>query len=313
MSQTPTSQANVRYIPFPGNQDVLQVIGGATGQPIAWIDANGTAQGNLSIGQQGPQGVPGNTGAPGATGPQGPQGPAGPAGVTLKSNGTTNGSQTLLNLVQSGLSVSDDGSGNVTIGYVAPAVGNFTFINQGGASATQTVSGGPIFMLLPNTVAANWRGLFLAQPTTPYKVQILSRSIFGGNPTNSFTTGLYFYDGTKLMGIEALGQVAGWVTRIEKITNVTTDNSTAATIGSQGLNNTTTNAHSPAWYQLRNNGSTIFFDYSWDGVNFTNAFSEAIGTFITPTQIGWGGINVNSGGTVAHNLLIWRTFANATL
>lgn len=60
-----------------------------------------------------------------------PQGAAGSSGsgssIALKTNGTTNGSQTVLNLVQgSGITISSDGSGNVTVAAAVSSVNGKT-------------------------------------------------------------------------------------------------------------------------------------------------------------------------------------------
>jgi hypothetical protein len=238
----------------------------------------------------------------------------GGAALTLETDGAGNGSQSTLNLIGSGLTLSDDGSGDVTIGYNCPALASFSWVNQGSATAVQTVSGGPIFMKIPDTAALNWRGLFVNQPSTPYKLQAqITAALSSAGGANSQDVGIYFYNGTKLMGLEVLSQAGGFTPRVEKITNVTTDSGSAAStfallVGSRVFSGT-------IWIQLRNSGTTLSFDYSLDGVNYTNAFSEAVGTFITPTQIGFGGISVvnNAAYSIYNNLLNWRTIANATL
>ena len=72
---------------------------------------------------------------------------------------------------------------------------------------------------------------------------------------------------------------------------------------------------SPIWIQLRNDGTDLYFDYSLDGANFTNLWSEAVGSFITPTQYGFGGLSVTAGAlpSVIGDLLAWVETNNATL
>lgn len=209
-------------------------------------------------------------------------------------------------------SVPAGGSGG---GSSVPALSGFTWVNQGAGSAVQTVSNGPIFMLIPTNAALNWRGLFVALPSTPCKVIYNVRSEFGAAPANSYAAGLYFYDGTKLMGIESLGQAAGWVMRVERLTNVNTDGGSAvAAYGGQSLNNTLCGAHAPIWLQLRNDGSKIYFDISYDGTNFLNIFNENVGTTLTPTQWGFGGVCITGGGAVLGiGCLGWKVLGNATL
>ena len=117
------------------------------------------------------------------------------------------------------------------------------------------------------------------------------------------------------MGFEFLIQSSGVLPRVERINSVTSDNGTAATYGSQSQAQMLNSYMSPVWVQLRNDGTDLYFDYSLDGANFINLWSEAVGSFITPTQYGFGGISVTSGGqpSVICDLLAWVETNNATL
>jgi hypothetical protein len=201
-------------------------------------------------------------------------------------------------------------------GSSCPALSSFTWVNQGASTAIQNgSSSGPILMHIVDSSSLNWRGLFVAQPSTPYKVQAQFRMAIGKGFVSSQDAGIYFYDGTKLMGFEFLTQTTGILPRVERINNVNSDNSTVASGPTQFTGNPISPFFSPLWVQLRNSGTTLFFDYSFDGVNFINFYSEAVGTFITPTKIGFGGISVASDAAnyVLNNLLNWVTVGNATL
>jgi hypothetical protein len=71
----------------------------------------------------------------------------------------------------------------------------------------------------------------------------------------------------------------------------------------------------PYWIQLRNNGTSLYFDFSSDGSNFVNWYSELISAYITPTKIGFGGLSETSGlaATVTADLLAWLVSTNANL
>jgi hypothetical protein len=207
-------------------------------------------------------------------------------------------------------------------GATVPALSSFTWVNQGSSSARQTVSSGPIEATIADSSSLNWRGLFVAVPATPYKLTVNMRGYQPAGSTagsNTATFGLYFYDGTKLEGFDLLLEGSGLTkARIEKLNSVNADNSTAwiasggAGVVSDGI---LYKLPSSTWFQLRNNGTTMYFDYSIDGANFINLFSEAVGTFLTPTEFGFGGISVTSGAepNVIVNMLSWTVAANATL
>lgn len=193
--------------------------------------------------------------------------------------------------------------------YSVPALSTFSWVNQGTSTATQTVANQAILLNMQTSASLNWRIMQAAQPTTPFKIvaQLRSGQALG---TNSQTAGIYFYDGTKLMGIEILTQVSpSNVMRVEKITNVTTDSSTPASTTVTGA----MAQFAPSWLQLRNSGSSVFFDFSLDGQNFINLYNEAIGTFITPTSIGFGGAETVTTANLYVSLLSWTLFGNANL
>jgi hypothetical protein len=202
-------------------------------------------------------------------------------------------------------------------GTSCPSLASFTFINQGTSTAIQNgTSSGPILMTVADSASLNWRGLFVNQPATPYKVITQIRLSTAKGFVNSQTGGVYFYNGTKFMGLEVLLQSTGALARVEKINNINTDGSTVASLGSQSTSVAyAIPLQAPFWIQLRNSGSTIYFDYGFDGSNFINLYSESVGTFITPTMIGWGGLSATNDVTnfLMNDLMNWTTVGNANL
>lgn len=63
-----------------------------------------------------------------------------------------------------------------------------------------------------------------------------------------------------------------------------------------GYYNTPANiANLPSWFRIRNDGTSFYLEYSYDGnFNWTQVFSGALG--FTPTKIGWGA-SYSAGGT----------------
>jgi len=191
----------------------------------------------------------------------------------------------------SGPGSSGGGSYQPSILPVPAALSSFTWVNQGTATATN--NGNSISMKIVDTGSSlQWRLLEQAMPATPYSVAafLKTEQFFA----SSQTTGFYFYDGTKLEGFEFLTQNSGTFTlRVERIASVTSDSATE--ISSVGNLNGQSGAVIMPWpftggiyVRLRNNGTTLYFDYSIDGSNWTNYYSESVGTFITPTAAGFG-------------------------
>lgn len=199
-------------------------------------------------------------------------------------------------------------------GGIVAALSSFTWVNQGSATAAQGSSNGPILMTLPKVSSLNWAGLFLTPPSTPYKV-IAELHCITQDFLDSQVCGVYFYDGTKLLGFEFLMQTGGTQPRIEHITNITTDGSTPQSGLQQIQAQPIAPIPAPLWVQLRDDGTNLYVDYSPDGVNFINWYSEAVGSYLTPTQIGFGGVNVTSSANLDLyvSLLNWQTYTNATL
>ena len=68
------------------------------------------------------------------------------------------------------------------------------------------------------------------------------------------------------------------------------------------------------WFRLRNDGTSLWMDYSIDGSKYINLATELVGAFLTPTFIGWGGYrSVGSPATVKLylDLLAYYTLPNA--
>jgi hypothetical protein len=205
---------------------------------------------------------------------------------------------------------------------VLPALSTFAWVNQGTSTAVQTVTGGPIMLTIPDNSSLNWRMLTQSTPSTPYKV---SAQIRGARPFswNVQTMGLYFYDGTKIMGFECMAEGNGPSSAqtvgagVRKSNNTTGSGSSFNSPSGYAVDpNSALNCFvSPLWAQLRNDGTTLYLDYSVDGSNFINFYSEPMTTFITPTAIGFGGLSVTgqSYEFLAVSLLAWTLTANASL
>lgn len=203
------------------------------------------------------------------------------------------------------------GSGaSVTYQGTVPAIATFAWVNQQtGSTVTQNTATGPILMKLINTGGANWSGLFVNQPTPPYSLYVHIRCV--GYAVSSQTCGIFFYDGTKLSGMEVLMQSGGpQYLRVEHITNVTTDGSTVAQLTSVYGNA----ADQDYWWCLGNDGTTLIYNYSPDGTNYINLFSDTIAAgYITPTKIGFGGVNINGSSLLSYtDVLAWSTTTSGT-
>ncbi len=171
-------------------------------------------------------------------------------------------------------------------------VSNFTWVNQGTATAVDTTDGG-IDIQVPSTASHNLRILTVAAPSTPWT--LTTRVIFGPGVVTG-ATGSYAglcarrnSTGQLYVGRSRAGDVA----QLRRMTNPTTESTLVGTSVSQIGNQ--------FWQQLQDNGTNIIYRVSTDGVNWYQLASEARGAFMVggPDEVG---LYVDSGGGVASML-----------
>jgi hypothetical protein len=200
-------------------------------------------------------------------------------------------------------SASGGGGGGFPYGNIGavPVLSDFTWVNQGSATASQAGGAGtPIALTIPYNSATNWLGLFQTLPDggtwTLYAWIRISQ-----NQSNSSTAGIYLYDGTKLVAFEFLNQNSYWYLRVDRLNSVSSEDGYVAGTSQQfGM----ASGSSPVCLKIDLHSGTLTYSYSIDGWNFTALYSEANGSWLTPTEIGFGGINVNVG-IVLNSLLGW--------
>lgn len=173
---------------------------------------------------------------------------------------------------------------NHAVGVPGPSSG-WTHVNFG-TNVTLSDAAGVIGIQIADNAALNWRIITKAVTATPYHRETFIRSSLLA--ANSTIAGYYFYDGTKLMGVECLAQVTSQFSlRVQKITNVTTAGATPFTTSTAFIGGI---EYGGIWIRLGNNGTNLTFDWALERGDWQNLFTEAVGTFITPTQYGVGGI-----------------------
>ncbi len=133
-------------------------------------------------------------------------------------------------------------------------------------------------------------GVYKTAPVAPYTVKTLVA--MNGPLINYVTTGIGWTDGTKVLDI-----VLGYSNGIR----VAVQTWSSPTVFSANLAWALINVN-PCWLEEVNNGTTLSFEYSTDGVNYTNLYSVAIASaFVVPTDVLF---NVNSDGAVISGTLM---------
>jgi hypothetical protein len=195
-----------------------------------------------------------------------------------------------------------------------PAVGGFTHINfQSGTTITQDATTSVIEMVIPNQSSLNWQLATVSVPATPWRVQAYINSAqvnAGNNPqANTTTGGLYISDGTKLQGIEILSEASGSQAlltsiRVEEMNSVTSDNT--AVYGAY-QNELSVGAARGYYVAFCDDGTNIKAEFSLNGTLWHALQSAAVGTWITPTTAGFGGLATASGNNVEYvSLAGWQ-------
>ena len=149
----------------------------------------------------------------------------------------------------------------------------WTRVNWG--TSTATLTNGEMILTPQNAAADNWRLLTQATPSTPWTFVIATVP----NATGAGNAGFCLYDGTKIENLLYSPNSNGL--QVVKYTNVTTFSTVAFTYPTSSFAQ-----NSWMYLKIQDTGTNLVFSYSPDGVNYSQAFTEAVGAFITPTQIG---------------------------
>jgi len=203
------------------------------------------------------------------------------AGLVLTSNGA--GAAPSYQAVSAGGGV----GGNGVFSYTAPVLANFSWVNQGTATATQ--NGNTVFLVAPPVSGDQYRCLVKSIPSSPTTITIW----FASSP------GFYNYMQTGLVLRESSsGKMVNWAIVMQP----SQQQLTAAKLNSS----TSFNAiYSAINIGMRSDGfglririasGTRYFDYSTDGLNWVNLYSISNTDFITPDQVGF---YANSNNTTA--------------
>lgn len=183
-------------------------------------------------------------------------------------------------------------------GALVPKAADFTWTNQGTATATDSANG--ILMASPATTT-NMRILEMAAPAAPYDwvVRLQENSVNLG--TNS-QLGIFLRNSTNgrliFAGFNHSTVSAPWQFLVQRWTSPTVFSAGVVASGVIGLD-----VH---WLRVNVSGAGLMTFYiSCDGLNWTGVTTENIATFLTAAgggtldKIGFGGNAQNSGGLAA--------------
>jgi hypothetical protein len=170
-------------------------------------------------------------------------------------------------------STGGSGGGGWSATFTTPVDSQFSWVNQGGATTTQTASGITCFAPTQG-LADNWRLRVKAAPATPYTIT----AYFLSNQLPSQADALIWRDSGTGKIILNLGQGGDTGGNVRKYTNPTTYASDYVFGNSVSR---------PGWYRISDDGTLRKVFMSGDGLNWWLLHSVARTDFLTPDQVGF--------------------------
>jgi hypothetical protein len=175
-----------------------------------------------------------------------------------------------------------------------PTLSQFTWVNQGIVTGADSSVG--IYVTSANNTSNNAIAMLTqTPPATPYTYTALVSS---ASRSGVGTGGIALYDGTKVEFLDIYYDQSALIMRcnVDQYTNVTTFSAGAT---SQQIIPTNL-----LWLRVTNDGANLKFLYGTDGVNFNQIYSEAVGSFITPTKVAFA-VNAYNVSFLAFTLMSW--------
>lgn len=174
--------------------------------------------------------------------------------------------------------------------FTFPPTAGWSALNSG--SVTADVNG------RVSTVAASGGGAFQGELRTLTPASNYTATFYfdwGSPGVNSTVLGVCLKNtGAGTLITFGAGYNSGWQLRVDKWTSVTVYGSQYGGAASATL----VGASMPNWIRVRDDATTRFYEYSYNGIDWlTPLFSHARTTDVTPDQIGWGISATNSGGS----------------
>lgn len=183
----------------------------------------------------------------------------------------------------------DDGTSWKAIGpqvkpVTLPLVANYSWINQSGASASDTGSGIYLQTLGINSGSRSARMLVKSAPSTPFTIsaciQYAGISTFGAN---NGPVGLCFRESSSgkvhayAIDFNSSGDCIMISTKYNSPTSFNSDYSSSVSDYVAGV----------VWLRIKDNGTSRFCEYSRDGTNYNNFHFIGRTDFITADQVGF--------------------------
>ncbi len=205
------------------------------------------------------------------------------------------------------------GSGSSSVTLTAPISANWTAFNTASMAQTPTFLDSRYTMASNAAAGVNIQGVATALPAAPYTATFRIWPLIGGNasnPAGNPSVQVGWADGT--VGTPGKIVTAGpiWVPSGTTIAganfNSTTSPNSNVTLSTLLLKSPFISSGQPLWMRLTDNNTNWLADYSYDGVNYVNLYTETRNTFATATQLI---VMVNGGGSSVSQSAVFDSYA----
>ena len=204
--------------------------------------------------------------------------------------------------------------------YVPPANTSFTNLTPSNTTLTTQAAGSNTCAVIASTASGDHLvGQYVAAPATPYctifSIAFNPKDLYMNDNISTCIFGGGFYDGTKAVTAYAVCNISD-VAGVDVYYWSTTSN-ISATLAGNRFTNASVATGQVNWFQLRDDGTTIYFYWALDGegappTHWTLLYSEARTSHLSaPTYVGWfGDANANSSsGLYYYTIQSWQTVA----
>jgi hypothetical protein len=171
------------------------------------------------------------------------------------------------------------GGGSIYPDFVAPVNGDFSWINQGGASVTVNANGG-IFLRAPATSGVAIRLRQKAVPTAPYVVTTAFVPALLSNTVPTVGIALRQSSDGKIIVFGLVGNGGSYLIQILKYTD-------ASTYSGAAYLSTSFDAPGLVYFRFTDDNTNRICSYSTDGYNFIQLHSVGRTDYMTPDNVGF--------------------------